>query len=114
MVGEESIFDFSDVPLAFDESAFESLDVTFARENHRPRVPDQAEDSRSSIHLLLRNKCFETSLSVWSIANLEVDSSELSNNRLDTGKGLQCYFSYDLQSSLLCHQGDSIVMSPIA
>ena len=70
MIGEESISDFSHVPPVFDESTFESLDVTFARENHRPRVPDQAEDSRSPIHLLLRNKYFETSLSVWSIANL--------------------------------------------
>ena len=32
MVGEESIFDFSDVPLAFDESAFEYFGVTLARE----------------------------------------------------------------------------------
>ena len=66
MVGEESIFDFSDVPLALDESAFESLDVTFAQEDDRPRVSDQAEASRLPIRLLFGNKYFET-LSVWSI-----------------------------------------------
>ena len=76
LVGEESIFDFSDVPLAFDESAFELLDVTLAREDDRPRVPDQAEDSRSPIHLLLRNKYFETSFSVWSIDNPAGHSSK--------------------------------------
>ena len=48
MAGEESIFDFSDVPLAFDESTFELLDVTLARKDNRPRAPDQAEDSRST------------------------------------------------------------------
>ena len=53
--------DFSDVPLAGEETASKLLDVTLAREDDRPRVPDQAEDSRSPIHLLLRNKYFETS-----------------------------------------------------
>ena len=60
LIGEESISDFSHVPPVFDESTFESLDVTIAREKHRPRVPDPAEASRFSICLLLRNKYFGT------------------------------------------------------
>ena len=46
--------------LALEESAFELLDVTLAREDDRPRVPDHTEDSSLPIRLLLRNKYFET------------------------------------------------------
>ena len=60
--------------VALHESIFESLDVTFARKNHRLGVPDQAEDSRF-YPSLIRNKYFGTSLSVWSIANLKVAAS---------------------------------------
>ena len=52
--------DLSDVPLAGEETASGLLDVTLAREDDRPRVPDQAEASRLPICLLLRNKYFET------------------------------------------------------
>ena len=45
--------DFFEGILALHESTFESLDVTFAQENHRLRDPDQEEElSRPSIHLL--------------------------------------------------------------
>ena len=54
--------DISDVPLAGEETASELLDVTLAQEDNRPRVLDQAEDSRLPIRLLLRNKYFETFL----------------------------------------------------
>ena len=38
--------DFSDVTLAYEESAFEFLDVTLAREDNHPGVlPDQTEDA---------------------------------------------------------------------
>ena len=47
-----SALDFIDVPLAFEESAFKLLDVTLAREDDRPRVPDHTEDSSSPIRLV--------------------------------------------------------------
>ena len=53
--------DLSDVPLAGEETASGLLDVTLAREDDRPRVPDHTEDSSLPIRLLLGNKCFETS-----------------------------------------------------
>ena len=52
--------DFIDVTLAFEESAFELLDVTLAREDDRLGVPDHTEATSSPICLLLRNKYFET------------------------------------------------------
>ena len=48
------------MPLAGEETASELLDVTLAREDDLPRVPDQAENSGLPIRLLLRNKYFET------------------------------------------------------
>ena len=54
--------DLSDVPLAGEDTASKLLEVTLAREDDRPRVPDQAEDSRISTRPLLRNKYFETFL----------------------------------------------------
>ena len=53
--------DFSDVPLAGEETASGLFDVTLAREDDHPRVPDHTEDSSLPIPLLLGNKCFETS-----------------------------------------------------
>ena len=50
------------MPLAYEESAFELLDVTLAREDDRPRVPDHTEAKSLPIRLLLRNKYFETYL----------------------------------------------------
>ena len=142
MVGEGSIFDFSDVPPAFDESAFESLDVTFAREDDRPRVPDQAEDSRSPIHLLLRNKYFETFL-LFGLSTTPPYRSPKSDRTIKQNRRRACGVTsatiYDLryqgspidyatrrsyyeviyqevtyyEASLLGHQGDSTITSPI-
>ena len=44
--------DFSDVTLAFEESAFELLDVTLAREDDRTGVPDHTEDTSLPIRLI--------------------------------------------------------------
>ena len=69
--------DFSDVPLAGEETASELLDVTLAREDDRPRVPDQAEDSRLPIRLLLRNKYLETFLCLVYRLHLQVAYQEV-------------------------------------
>ena len=53
--------DLSDVPLAGEDTASKSLEVTLARKDNCPRAPDQAEDSSSPIVSSLRNKYFETS-----------------------------------------------------
>ena len=56
---------------------------------HYPRktiIPEYSTKQRLeilSIRLFLRNKCFRNLFSVWSIDSLEVDSSELPNNRLN-------------------------------
>ena len=50
------------MPLAYEESAFELLDVTLAREDDRPRVPDHTEATSLPIRLLLRNKYLKLSL----------------------------------------------------
>ena len=52
--------DFFDVPLAGEETASELLDVTLAREDDRPRVPDHTEATSLPICLLFRNKYFES------------------------------------------------------
>ena len=46
--------DSSDVPLAGEDTASKSLEVTLARKDNRPRAPDQAEDSSSPIISSLR------------------------------------------------------------
>ena len=48
--------DFCDVPLAYEESAFELLDVTLAREDDRLGVPDQTEAASFTISLILTRK----------------------------------------------------------
>ena len=48
--------------LALEESASELLDVTLAREDNRPRVPDHTEATSLPIRLLLRNKYLKLSL----------------------------------------------------
>ena len=53
-------WDFSDVTLAFEESAFKLLDVTLAREDDRPGVPDQTEAASFYVFVSYRpsNKSF--------------------------------------------------------
>ena len=73
--------DFSDVTLAFEESAFELLDVTLAREDDRPGVLRPDRSCEFLLYVLYRphNKLLKLA-TVWSIA-FSV-AIELSNNRL--------------------------------
>ena len=69
--------------LAYEESAFELLDVTLAREDDHPGVlrPDRRRKFLLYVLYRPRNKLLKLA-SVWSIA-FSV-AIELSNNRLDT------------------------------
>ena len=107
----------------FRSSSLDSADVSLAQEDYRPRVPDQAEESRLSIRLFSRNKYLKLSLclvyqiypsgrlsrSDLTIGYLEVDSNELSNNRLSSSKGLRLH----LQAELLHRRGDPVAASLI-
>ena len=63
------------MPLAYEESAFELLDVTLAREDDRPRVPDHTEATSLPTRLLLRNKYLKLSLCLVYRLSLQVSYS---------------------------------------
>ena len=65
------------MPLAGEETASGLFDVTLAREDDRPRVPDQAEASRLPICLLFRNKYFETFILFGLLTSLQVAYQEV-------------------------------------
>ena len=64
------------MPLAYEESTFELLDVTLAREDDRPRVPDHTEATSLPIRLLLRNKYLKLSLCLVYRVRLQVSYQE--------------------------------------
>ena len=89
------------MPLAYEESAFELPDVTLAREDNRPRGPDQAEDSRSPIRLLLRNKYLKLSLCLVYRLSLQVSYQEgiLQSARHTPGQRVPTSTIYELRST---------------
>ena len=61
------------MPLAYEESAFELLDVTLAQEDDRPGVPDQTEVASStySSHIDLEINILKLA-TVWSTLTIQI------------------------------------------